>query len=237
MIRPSGPIIPGWVKDHPYPRALKKIGGEAPSFRDLEVICVHLDHRRGMNQKALAKKYHLSIQQVRNALGTRIEEITIDKRLFDQYLKLICIEMVHLQREMLVYMTPEEMEKSSLMQLATATGILADKTKQYDAHVEGTRDTSYQPQVTFETVQDLKSTIRERMIRLGMVEESAAWMPTTVREAEVESEEVGEGDEGGTEGGGELGSLPEKVEGGRQGVLEKKDGREPVQLSLFGEEG
>jgi len=104
---------------------------------------VLFDLQRMKSKAKVARKYKLSWEQIDHiSKNNKLEDCRITQYDAVQAMHRLNASMMHIQQEVLESITPEQIAGANLAQKSITVGILADKTKQYDAHLSGTMDTT-----------------------------------------------------------------------------------------------
>lgn len=122
-------------------QAREKAITELMPLRDIEKFGVLLDRRRGMTIATICKKWKLSLGAVKHIVyHHKLEDFAITAEDIERYMLGLNARMVLLQNDVLESVTAKDIRDTSFTQRMVALGILADKTKQYDAHIAGSEE-------------------------------------------------------------------------------------------------
>lgn len=184
---------------------------DAMSLREIERFAVLWDKRRGLTHAAICKKYHLSLGAVKHIIyNYRLEDCAPRSEDIERYIMGLNSRLALMQNDVLDSVTEQDIKNTSFAQRMVVVGILADKLKQFDAHLAGSEE-SKPKRVDWRDKDELIRRIKK------LQQESPAFRTLEAEDAVViEDSEAGEGSEGNS-GRTELpgqGSLfpPESVE-------------------------
>lgn len=143
----------------------------AVSIRDFEKIYVHHLDQKGWAKTEIAGKLSLTVAQVTHILKTPVKEMHVTGLELDLAFRKLSAKKLILAEECLDAITQEDIDGASLMQKATTSAMLTDKSVQMDKHIRGTKDTTGTI-VTAQTREELDSELTKLQEKLGIIQDA-----------------------------------------------------------------
>lgn len=141
------------------------------ALRDFEKIVVHFDKRRGYTVAEIARRRHLSREQIAFILATPLKALNVTSPELDRALRMLTVKNLSLADDVLDAITEEDIKTATLMQKVTAAAISTDKAVQMDKHTRGTKDNTG-GLVAMQSRVELDAAIKRKELELGIIKDA-----------------------------------------------------------------
>lgn len=142
------------------------------SLRDLERFLIHFDRARGMSVTKTARKWGLSVNQVRHIWRDPEIPERLPMHYIKNYFARLSLQMNVIVGDLISSISDRDISRASLMQKATAAGILTDKSLAMDKHISGTMDNTHHHHYHHEDREELNSEIKRLLVDLEGMEDA-----------------------------------------------------------------
>ncbi len=116
---------------------------ESLPLRSIEVLAVHADRRRGMSHAAIAKKWHLTTNQVQHILRKNTGTLDIPGREIESFMRQLIAKEQILTDRLLDAVSEEDIEDATMSQKVSAAAQLHNQATVADRHIRGTKDKGF----------------------------------------------------------------------------------------------